>query len=85
MSTLILDQIQSLDGRAILNNTGSILQVITATKDNTSSTTSTDYVDIGGLGISIMPYSLSSKILIFFNQKILLCKFFNFPQKLHFK
>jgi hypothetical protein len=67
MSTLILDQIQSLDGRAILNNTGSILQVITATKDNTSSTTSTDYVDIGGLGISIIPYSLSSKILIFFN------------------
>jgi hypothetical protein len=70
MSTLILDQIQSLDGRAILNNTGSILQVITATKDNTSSTTSTDYVDIGGLSLSIVPYSLSSKILIFFNLSV---------------
>jgi len=70
MSTLITDQIQSLDGRAILNNTGSILQVITATKDNTSSTTPTDYVDIGGLSISVLPYSYSSKILIFFNLNV---------------
>lgn len=70
MSTLITDQIQSLDGRAILNNTGSILQVITTTKNNTSSTTSTDYVDIGGLSLSIFPYSISSKILIFFNLNV---------------
>lgn len=44
---------------------GSILQVVSATKTDTFSTTSTSYVDITGLSASITPISTSSKILVF--------------------
>jgi len=47
--------------------TGSVLQVVSAAKTDTFSTTSTSYVDITGLSVSITPSSSSSKILIMFS------------------
>ena len=41
-----------------------ILQVVSATKTDAFSTTSTSYVDITGLSVSITPSSTASKILI---------------------
>jgi hypothetical protein len=46
---------------------GKILQVLQATKTDAFSTTSTSYVDLTGLSISITPSSTSSKILVFYN------------------
>jgi len=47
--------------------TGSVLQVLQTTKTDAFSTTSTSYVDLTGLSISITPSSTSSKILVFYN------------------
>ena len=43
---------------------GSILQVVSTTKGDAFSTTSTSYVDVTGLSATITPRSTSSKILI---------------------
>lgn len=43
---------------------GSVLQVVSNTKTDTFSTTSTSYVDITGLSVSITPISATSKIYI---------------------
>jgi hypothetical protein len=43
---------------------GSVLQVVSATKTDTFSTSSATYVDITGLELSITPTSATSKILI---------------------
>lgn len=45
--------------------TGSLLQVVSTNKNDAFSTTSTSYVDITGLSVSITPTFASSKILIF--------------------
>ena len=45
---------------------GSVLQVVSATKTDTFSTTSTTYVDVTGLSVSITPTSTSSKIVVSF-------------------
>jgi hypothetical protein len=42
----------------------SVIQVVSATKTDTFSTTSTSYVDVTGLSVSITPTSSSSRILI---------------------
>jgi hypothetical protein len=47
--------------------TGSVLQVVSTTKTDTFSTTSTSATDITGLSVSITPSSSSNKILIMFN------------------
>jgi hypothetical protein len=47
--------------------TGSVLQVVSAIKTDTSSTSSTTFGDISGLSVSITPTSSSSKILVFLN------------------
>jgi len=44
--------------------TGSVLQVVSTTKIDTFSTTSSSYVDVTGLSVSITPTSATSKILI---------------------
>ena len=67
MSTLKLNQIQSLTGSVLLNNTGSILQVKQAFLDTTWSSTAT--IASGGAGItgfslSITPTSANNKILL---------------------
>ena len=47
--------------------TGSVLQVVSTTKTNKFTTTSTSAVDITGLSVTITPTSASSKILIVTN------------------
>jgi hypothetical protein len=44
--------------------TGSVLQVVSTTKIDTFTTTSSSYVDVTGLSVSITPTSTTSKILI---------------------
>jgi len=46
---------------------GKILQVVSTTKSDTFSTSSTDFVDVTGLSVSITPLSTSNKILILVN------------------
>jgi hypothetical protein len=44
---------------------GTVLQVVSTTKTDTFTTTSTSFVDITGLSVSITPSSATSKILVF--------------------
>lgn len=44
---------------------GAVLQVVSANKTDTFSTTSTSYTDVTGLGATITPSSASSTILVF--------------------
>ena len=46
---------------------GSVLQVVSTTKTDTFSTTSTSYVDITGMSVTITPTSASSTILVLVN------------------
>jgi len=46
-------------------STGKIAQVLSTTKTDTFTTSSTTYTDITGLSVSITPSSTSSKILVF--------------------
>lgn len=67
MSTLRLNQLQSLTGSILLNNTGSILQVKQAILADTWTTTTTIAAGgaaITGLSVSITPTSASNKILL---------------------
>jgi hypothetical protein len=59
-STKILNS----SGRTILNQTGSILQIVQNSTVGNSSTTSTTAVDVTNLTVTITPESTSSKILI---------------------
>ena len=43
---------------------GAVLQVVSTTKTDTFSTSSTSYVDVTGLSVAITPSSTSSKILV---------------------
>ena len=55
----------ALTGTILTNKTaGTVLQVVSATKTDTFTTTSGTFVDITGLSVSITPTSSSSKILI---------------------
>ena len=62
---MILASGQSIPKAAL--PTGSVLQVISTAKTDTFSTSSTSFVDITGLSISITPTSSTSKILIMFS------------------
>ena len=44
-----------------------VLQVVSTSKTDNFNTTSTTFVDITGLSVSITPSSTSSKIMVFFN------------------
>lgn len=46
------------------STTGSVLQVVSTTKTDVFTTTSTTFVDVTGLSVSITPSSASSKILV---------------------
>ena len=52
------------DGGSPGGGGGKVLQVVRATDSNQPSTTSTDYVDVPGMSISISPTSSSSSIVI---------------------
>lgn len=47
-----------------------IIQVVSTTKTDTFSTTSSSFVDVTGLSVSITPSSTSSKILVLFTTNI---------------
>lgn len=64
MSTLAANFIQSLAGKRILNTTGGILQVVSTTKTDTFTSTSTSFTNITGLSASITPTSSTNKILV---------------------
>ena len=49
---------------AVQASAGKVLQVVSTTKTDTFSTTSTSYVDVTGLSVSITPSSATSKILV---------------------
>jgi len=49
------------------NRAGNVLQVVSATKTDVFTTTSTSWVDVTGLSVSITPTSATSKILIMAN------------------
>jgi hypothetical protein len=51
---------------AVQASSGRVLQVVSASKTDTFSTSSTSYVDVTGLSLSITPSSSSSKILIMY-------------------
>jgi len=57
-------RILNSSGNPILQQTGSVLQVINSVKADTQSVTSASYVDITSLTVTITPTSSSSKILI---------------------
>ena len=46
---------------------GSVLQVVSTTKTDTFTTTSTSFTDVTGLSVSITPSSASNKILVLYN------------------
>jgi hypothetical protein len=48
----------------VLTQAGTILQVLQAVKTDTFTTSSTSYVDVTGLSVSITPSSASNKILV---------------------
>ena len=68
MSTLKVEQIQSLSGKPLLKNTGSILQIVNANTVGLTgevTTTSATYVTTG-FSLSITPISASSKLFVEF-------------------
>jgi hypothetical protein len=48
-------------------STGKVLQVASTTKTDTFSSSSTSFVDVTGLTVSITPGATSNKVLVFFN------------------
>jgi hypothetical protein len=62
------NQVLKTDGSGVLGwanaGAGKVLQVVSTTKTDTFSTTSTSYVDITGLSVSITPTSATSKIYV---------------------
>lgn len=76
MSTLRVDNITDLGDDPVVTGgrfasdvlpAGSVLQVVSTTKTDTFSTTSTSFVDVTAFSASITPVSVSSKILVLFN------------------
>ena len=59
------DSVEVYDGSAFGPFGGKILQVVSVNKTDTFSTTSTSFVDITGVTVSITPSSTSSKIMVF--------------------
>jgi hypothetical protein len=75
MGTLSVDYIKTAGGSAVavpstagtfdrLERAGNVLQVVSTTKTDTFTTTSTSYVDVTGLSVSITPTSSTSKIFV---------------------
>ena len=70
MSEIRVDAIKTRAGavpKAVdvgLNVTGSVLQVLSTTKTDAFSSSSTSYTDVTGLSLAITPSSTSSKILV---------------------
>ena len=63
MSTLKVNTITNVAGNADISNVGKVVQIVSSTKTDTASTTSTSFTDTG-ISASITPSSSSNKILI---------------------
>jgi hypothetical protein len=57
------NQVQAFNGSAFAS-LGTILQVVSTTKTDTFTTTSTSFVDVTGLSVSITPSSATSKVFV---------------------
>jgi hypothetical protein len=57
-------KILNSSGKPILQQTGSVLQVVSVIKQDSFTTTSSSFTDITGLSVSITPISTTSKILV---------------------
>jgi hypothetical protein len=66
---IIIPSGQTLDASAgvLTPSAGQVIQVVSTTKTDTFSTSSSSFVDVTGLNVSITPTSATSKILIFTN------------------
>ena len=72
MSTLRFNTWQNTGGTEVANSTlgtGKILQVVSTSKTDTFSTSSTSFASITGMSVTITPSSATSKILIFVDAK----------------
>jgi hypothetical protein len=65
-ATKLSGALPALDGSALTGMPagGKVLQVVSATKTNTSSTGSSTFADVSGLSVTITPTSTTSKILV---------------------
>ena len=66
MSTLYVDNLQPNLGSRVMA-AGHVVQVVSTTKTDTASSSSTSFGEISGLSVSITPTSSTSKILVSFN------------------
>ena len=70
MSTLRFNTWQDTGGTEVANSTlgtGKILQVVSTTKTDPFTTTSTSFTDVTGLSVSITPTSATSTILVIYS------------------
>ena len=67
IATVNSSGITMASGKTIAGNVGKVLQVVSTTKTDTFSTSTTGFTDITGLSVSITPTSSSSKILVMWN------------------
>ena len=66
-SQLTVDNIVGATSSDKIHIPGHVIQVVSAIKDDKQTVTSTSFVDVTGLSVSITPTSTSSKILVLFN------------------
>jgi len=79
-SILKVDQLQDSGGNNLVTSNGSgvitsagfgkVGQVISTTKTDSFTTTSTSYVDVTDMSVNITPSSTSSKVLVFINLQV---------------
>lgn len=65
--TLNNNSLSSVTALPAAISTGKVLQVVTTTKTDATTTSSSSYVDISGMSVSITPSSSSNKVFIMFD------------------
>lgn len=58
------DAVNTIAGKRILSSTGSILQVVSTTKTDVFTTTSSSMTDVTGLNCAITPSSSSNRVIV---------------------
>jgi hypothetical protein len=66
-STLTVDNIVGATSSDKIHIPGHVIQVVSATKTDKQTVTSTSFLDVTGLSVSITPTSSTSKVLVLFN------------------
>ena len=70
MSIIKVDEVQDLAGKKILQNTGSVLQVVNTKNITAPSSTTSSSFTATGVKVAITPTSSSSKILVCFTSTV---------------